>query len=52
MVVMSIDQYEKQQALIRLYKKLGKTENESKKNASKTSHSELMGKIKAEINLW
>ena len=49
MVVMSIDQYEKQQTLIKLHKKLGKTENESKKNASKTSHSQMIDEMKAEI---
>jgi len=50
MVVMSIDQYEKQQALIKLYKKLGKAEKESENNAPKTSHSELINEMKAKIN--
>ena len=50
MVVMSIEQYEKQQALIELYKKLGKAEKESENNASKTSHEDLMEEMKAKIN--
>ena len=50
MVVMSIEQYEKQQALLELYKKLGKAETESKNEASKTSHEELMTQIRKKLN--
>ena len=50
MVVMSIEQYEKQQALLDLYKKLGQAETESKNDASKISHEELMTQMREKIN--
>ena len=50
MVVMSIEQYEKQQALIELYKKLGKAEKESENNAPTTSHDDLMKQMRKKLN--
>jgi len=50
MVVMSIEQYEKQQALLELYKKLGKAEKESETNAAKTSHDDLMNEMREKLN--
>ncbi|MBF8435533.1 type II toxin-antitoxin system Phd/YefM family antitoxin [Halanaerobiaceae bacterium Z-7014] len=50
MVVMSIAQYEKQQALLELYKKLGEAEIESQNNAETISHDELMQQMKEKLN--
>ena len=50
MVVMSIAQYEKQQTLLELYKKLGKAEKESETDAPKTSHEDVINKMRQELN--
>jgi len=50
MVVMSIAQYEKQQALLELYKKLGEAEVESETDAPKISHERLMHEVRNKIN--
>jgi prevent-host-death family protein len=50
MVIMSIALYEKQQALIELYQKLGEAEVESANNTPKISHKDLMTKLRSEIN--
>ena len=50
MVVMSIAQYEELQALLELYKKLGEAEKESKMNASKTSHKNVMNEMRAKLD--
>ena len=50
MVVMSIAQYEKQQALLELYKKLGKAETESKNDTSKISHEDIMKQMREKLN--
>ena len=50
MVIMSIALYEKQQALIELYQKLGEAEAESANNTPKISHKDLMTKLRSEIN--
>jgi prevent-host-death family protein len=50
LVVMSIELFEKQQALIDLYQKLGEAENESSKNSSKIHHKDLMLKLRKKIN--
>jgi len=50
MVVMSIAQYEKQQALLELYKKLGKAEKESETDTPKTSHDDLMNELRKKLN--
>lgn len=50
MVVMSIAQFEKQQALLELYKKLGEAEIESQNNATTISHDELMKQMKEKLN--
>lgn len=52
MVVMSIAQYEKQQALLELYQKLGEAEKESESDASKTSHEKLMAEMREKLNEW
>jgi len=50
LVVMSIELYEKQQALIDLYQKLGEAENESNMDSSRISHKDLMLKLRKKIN--
>ena len=50
MVVMSIEQYETQQALLKKKKKLGKAEKESETNATKTSHDDLMNELREKLN--
>ncbi|TDX43026.1 type II toxin-antitoxin system Phd/YefM family antitoxin [Orenia marismortui] len=50
MVVMSIDLYEKQKALLELYKKLSDAEIESQSGVSKISHDTLMEEMKAKLN--
>ena len=50
LVVMSIELYEKQQALIELYQKLGEAENESNKSSYHISHKDLMHKLRKKIN--
>ncbi|RCW51594.1 type II toxin-antitoxin system Phd/YefM family antitoxin [Halanaerobium sp. ST460_2HS_T2] len=50
MVVMSIAQFEKQQALLELYKKLGEAEKESENNAPTTSHDDLMNQMRKKLN--
>lgn len=46
MVVMSLAHYEKQQALIELYQKLGEAESESASGAPGLSHRDLMKELK------
>jgi len=50
MVVMSIAQYEKQQALLELYKKLGEAEKESETDAPRTSHGDLMNEMRKKLD--
>ena len=50
MVVMSLALYEKQQALIDLYQKLGEAEAESQSNEPKISHKDLMAKMRLKLN--
>lgn len=50
MVVMSIAQYEKQQALLELYKKLGEAEIESQNKNKTISHDNLMKQMKEKLN--
>lgn len=50
MVVMSIEHYERQQALLELYKKLGEAEKESESDISKTSHEKLMTEMRNKLD--
>ncbi len=50
MVIMSIEQYEKQQALLELYKKLSKAEKESESDVSKITHEKLMTEMRNNLN--
>lgn len=49
LVVMSHALYEKQQALIELYQKLAVAEQQSNSGATKTSHKEVMNKLRSRI---
>ena len=51
LVVMSIELFEKQQALLDLYQKLGEAEAESMAGAPVISHEELMTKFRKKINV-
>ena len=48
LVVMSIEDYEKQQALLELYQKLGEAESNSGSNT--ISHNDLMAKLRKRVN--
>lgn len=50
LVVMSMALYEKQQALLDLYQKLGESEAQSTAQMPRTSHKELITKLRAQIN--
>lgn len=50
LVVMSMALYEKQQALLDLYQKLGEAEAQSAAQMQRTPHKELMTKLRAQIN--
>lgn len=50
MVVMSQALYDKQQALIELYQKLGEAELESESNKNRISHKDLIKEMKAKLN--
>lgn len=50
LVVMSMALYEKQQALLDLYQKLGEAEAQNAAQMPRTSHKELMNKLRARIN--
>jgi len=50
LVVMSIELYERQQALLELYEKLGEAESESKENKTAIAHRDLMMKLKKKLN--
>lgn len=50
MVVMSLALYEKQNALLELYKKLGEAELESNSDKPKINHNDLMKEMKAKLN--
>jgi prevent-host-death family protein len=50
LVVMSMALYEKQQALLDLYQKLGEAEAQSAAQAPRTSHNQLMNKLRNHIN--
>lgn len=50
MVVMSLALYEQQCALIELYQKLGEAEAESKSNAPRKSHKNLMAEMRAKLS--
>jgi prevent-host-death family protein len=50
MVVMSIALYEKQQALLELYERLGTAEIESDKNTTLIPHTELIKQLKDKID--
>ena len=51
LVVMSIELFEKQQALLDLYQKLGEAEAESASNVPVISHKELMNKLRNKLNV-
>ena len=51
LVVMSIELFEKQQALLDLYQKLGEAEAESMAGAPVISHEELMTKLRKKTNV-
>ncbi len=51
LVVMSIELFEKQQALLDLYQKLGEAEAESMAGAQVISHEELMTKLRKKTNV-
>ncbi len=50
LVVMSMALYEKQQALLNLYQKLGEAEAQSAAQMPRISHKELMKKLRTRIN--
>jgi prevent-host-death family protein len=50
LVVMSMALYEKQQALLELYQKLGEAEAQSAAQMPRTSHKDLMTRLRAQIN--
>jgi prevent-host-death family protein len=50
LVVMSHALYEKQQALLELYQKLALAEKQSNSDIPKTSHGDLMNKLRSQIN--
>jgi prevent-host-death family protein len=50
LVVMSIALFERQQALLELYQKLGEAEAESKSGVRRTPHGVLMKKLRTKIN--
>jgi prevent-host-death family protein len=50
LVVMSHSLFEKQQALIELYQKLAVAESQSKADANRISHNDLMNKLRGKIN--
>lgn len=49
-VVMSIELYEKQKALLELYEKLSEAELESQSKMTKISHDNLIKQMKAKLN--
>ena len=51
LVVMSIELFEKQQALLDLYQKLGEAEVESMAGVPVISHEELMTKLRKKISV-
>lgn len=51
LVVMSIELYERQNALFELYQKLGEAEAESSLNASKITHDKLMSNMRKKLNV-
>lgn len=50
LVVMSIALFEKQQALLELYRKLGEAEKESKSITKRISHKEVIKKLRDKMN--
>ena len=50
LVVMSIALYEKQQALLELYQKLGEAEAQSNAGVERISHKDLMNNLREKIN--
>ena len=50
LVVMSIELYEQQAALLELYRKLGEAEAESSLNTSKTIHADLMTRMRSRLH--
>ena len=50
LVVMSIEDFEKQQALLELYQKLGEAESESNSSNKTISHNDLMTKLRKRVN--
>ena len=50
LVVMSMALYEKQQALLELYQKLAEAEVQSAAQLPRTTHKDLIGKLRAKIN--
>jgi len=51
LVVMSVASYEKQTALIDLYRKLLEAELESSERAGKTTHREVMKRMQKKLNV-
>jgi len=50
LVVMSIALYERQQALLELYQKLGEAEAESASGTRRSSHRDVMKRLRAKIH--
>lgn len=50
LVVMSMALYEKQQALLDLYQKLGEAEAQSSAHMARISHKELINKLRNRVN--
>ncbi len=50
LVVMSIEVFEKQQALIELYQKLGEAESESDSSTKTIPHNDLINKLQKRVN--
>lgn len=50
MVVMSIEEYEKQQARLELYQKLAEAETEAARGAERTSHSVVMAELRGRLD--
>ena len=50
LVVMSMALYEKQQALLELYQKLGEAEAQSNAGVERISHKDLMNNLREKIN--
>ena len=50
LVVMSLSLYERQEALLELYRKLGKAEEQSNAGAERISHDSMIGKLRDRLH--